>query len=113
MTTKLEHGYPDDPYDEFLYLAALFCSDAGGPDDYSGLQELTHSQVYLACAWNYLAIAEDLGDRRDNSMQSKEDLIVAQKYLAAARRLIEDVLIRPSLCFPCGSPSIHLPPWRQ
>ena len=25
-----EHGYPDDPYDEFLYLAACFVSTLGG-----------------------------------------------------------------------------------
>jgi len=115
---RYEHGhkteYPTDPYDEFVYFAALVCLDSFIPDD-STRGQLTHSQIYLACAWNYIAIARWLEDGRADSpeRQAKEIFEAAQLFECAACRLTEDALVRSHRCLPCGIPKVDFPALRQ
>ena len=94
---------PGDPYLEFLYLAGLFCFDNGASEYDGSLLGLTHQQVYLACAWNYLNIAGQFAkDAVGQTGVTDDTLADRRRYAEGARQLIEDALGTPSRCVPCG-----------
>jgi hypothetical protein len=102
-------GYPSDPYDEFLYFAALVCFDPSIPEG-SSHAGLTHAQIYLAGAWNYIDVARWLRDgRADHSGWTDEEIAVsAQQFERAARKLMDDAVAVPHCCLPCGAPKLEL-----
>jgi len=106
--------YSNDPYDEFIHFAALVCFDTCIHDD-SSHAGLTHSQIYLACAWNYIDIARSLGKSpvNESGWTLHEITESAQKFERAARKLLEDAVTAPNSCLPCGTPKVELPRWRH
>jgi len=100
-----------DPYEDFLRFAAELCFDPSVPAD-SALVGITHRQMYLLCAWNFVEIASYFSRTPiHHGVATAEGNRMTGLYRSAAGKLIECARDFPLDCYPCGSPSVQTGLW--